>query len=172
LKEAVPKASRLAVLWNPSNPGHRSALKRIEAAARSSSMQPHLLEARSPDDLGPAFAAMTSARADALLVVADALFVLQRARIAELVTKARLPAVYGNLEHAEDGGLIAYSASYADLFRRGAGYVDRILKGARPADLPVAQPTKFELVLNAKTARTLGIALPQSLLLRADRLIE
>lgn len=117
LKEAVPSISRVAVLWNPSNPGHQPRLK----------MQTRMLPVRGPEDLAGAFATMTTARADALLVVADAMFFLYRGRIAELVMKARLPAIYGNREHADDGGLMAYAASYDDLYRRGAGYVDRIL---------------------------------------------
>ena len=172
LKEAVPSISRVAVLWNPSNPGHQPRLKSIEATARSLKMQTRMLPVRGPEDLAGAFATMTTARADALLVVADAMFFLYRGRIAELVMKARLPSIYGNREHADDGGLMAYAASYDDLYRRGAGYVDRILKGAQPAHLPVAQPTKFELVLNLKTAQALALTMPPSLLLRADRLVE
>jgi putative tryptophan/tyrosine transport system substrate-binding protein len=172
LKEAIPSVSRVAVLWNPSNPGHEPRLKSIEIAARSLKMQARTLPVGAPEQLDGAFASMTTARTDALLVVADAMFVLHRGRIAELAMKARLPAIYGNVEHAEDGGLMAYAASYDDLCRRGAGYVDRILKGAQPAHLPVAQPTKFDLVLNLKTAQALGLTMPPSLLLRADRLVE
>jgi putative ABC transport system substrate-binding protein len=172
LKEAIPSVSRVAVLWNPSNPGHQPRLKSIEIAARSLKMQARTLPVRAPEQLDGAFASMTTARTDALLVVADVMFFLHRGRIAELAMKARLPTIYGNREHAEDGGLMAYAASYNDLYRRGAGYVDRILKGAHPSDLPVAQPTRFELVVNLKTAQALGLTMPPSLLLRADRLVE
>jgi putative ABC transport system substrate-binding protein len=172
LKEAVPSAARVAVLWNPSNPSHQPRLKSIETAARALKMQARPLPVRTPEQIDSAFASMATLRADALLVVADAMFLVHRARIAELAMQARLPAIYGNREHAEDGGLMAYMASYDDLYRRGAGYVDRILKGARPAELPVAQPTKFELLLNLKTAQALDLRMPRALLLRADRLVE
>ena len=172
LKEAVPMVSRVAVLWNPANFSHGPALKGIVVAARSLGMQPQLHEARGPDEFDSAFAAMTRARAGALLVVADTLFFLHRTRIADLAAKARLPAMYGSREHVEVGGLLAYAADYADLYRRGATYVDKILKGARPAGLPVEQPTKFELVINLKTAKALGLTIPRSVLRRADRVIE
>ena len=172
LKEAVPMVSRVAVLWNPANFSHGPALKGIVVAARSLGMQPQLHEARGPDEFDSAFAAMTRARAGALLVVADTLFFLHRTRIADLAAKARLPAMYGSREHVEVGGLLAYAADYADLYRRGATYVDKILKGARPAGLPVEQPTKFELVINLKTAKALGLTIPRSVVLRANRVIE
>ncbi len=172
LKETVPMVSRVAVLWNPANPSHGPALKGIVVAARSLGKQPQLHEARGPDEFDSAFAAMTRARAGALLVVADTLFFLHRTRIADLAMKARLPAIYGLREHVEVGGLMAYAADYADLYRRGATYVDKILKGARPAGLPVEQPTKFELVINLKTAKALGLAIPRSVLLRANRVTE
>jgi putative ABC transport system substrate-binding protein len=164
LKEAVPRVSRVAVLWNPANPSHGPSLKSIEVAARSLGMQPQLQKARGPDEFDSAFAAMTRARAGALLVLADTMFNLHRTRIADLAVKARLPAMYGLREHVEAGGLVAYAANYADLCRRGATYVDKILKGAKPADLPVEQPTKFELVINLKTAKALGLTIPPSVL--------
>jgi putative ABC transport system substrate-binding protein len=172
LREVVPGISHVAVLWNPANPSHVPRLKRIEDAARSLGMQPRFHAARSRDDIDNAFAAMTRARAGALLVVADALFFLHRARIADLAMKARLPAMYGVREHADAGGLLVYAASYADLYRRGAVYVDKILKGANPGELPIEQPTKFELVINMKTAKALGLTVPPALLLRADQVIE
>jgi putative ABC transport system substrate-binding protein len=172
LKEAVPRVSRVAVLWNPANPSHGPSLKSIEVAARSLGMEPQLQKARGPDEFDSAFAAMTRARAGALLVLSDTMFNLHRTRIADLALKARLPAMYGLREQVEAGGLVAYAANYADLFRRGAIYVDKILKGAKPGDLPVEQPTKFELVINLKTAKALGLTIPQSLLLRADELIQ
>ena len=135
-------------------------------------MQPQLQAARGPDELDSAFAAMTGSRAGALLIVADPLFNFHRTRIADLAMKARLPAMYGIREHVEAGGLMAYAANYPDLYRRGAIYVDKILKGAKPADLPVEQPTKFELVINLKTAKALRLKIPKELLLRADRVIE
>jgi putative ABC transport system substrate-binding protein len=172
LKEAVPRVSRVAVLWNPANPSHGPSLKSIEVAARSLGMEPQLQKARGPDEFDSAFAAMTRARAGALLVLSDTMFNLHRTRIADLALKARLPAMYGLREQVEAGGLVAYAANYADLFRRGAIYVDKILKGAKPGDLPVEQPTKFELVINLKTAKALGLTIPQSLLLRADEVIQ
>ena len=172
LKEAVPALSRVAVLWNPANPSHGPRLKAIEAAARSLGMQPQLQEARGPDEFDHAFAAMTGARTGAVLVVSDALFYVHRTRIADLAAKARLPAMYGLREHVDAGGLVAYAANFADLYRRGALYVAKILKGAKPADLPVEQPTRFELVINAKTAKALGLTIPYALLLRADEVIQ
>ena len=172
LKEALSGIFRVAVLWNPANPSHGPALKGIEVAARSLGMRPQPQEARGPDEFDTAFAAMARAQADALLVVVDTLFFAHRTRIAGLAVKARLPSMHGSRENAEAGGLLAYSASLADLYRRGAAYVDKILKGAKPGDLPVEQPTKFELVINLKTAKALGLTIPPSLLQRADQVIE
>jgi putative ABC transport system substrate-binding protein len=172
LKEAAPKASRVAVLWNPDNPGHGPALKGIEVAARSLGMQPQLQQVQNPNEFVSAFEAMTKARADALLVVGDPLTSYHRARIADLAMKTRLPAIYGIPDHVAAGGFIAYAANYTELWRRGATYVDKILKGAKPADLPVEQPTKFELLINLKTAKALGLTIPPSLLARADEVIE
>ena len=135
-------------------------------------MQLRVLEARSPNDLDTAFRAITGERADALLVLADALFRTHGARIANFAAKSRLPSVSGDREQAEAGGLISYGPSRLDMFRRAATHVDKILKGAKPTDLPVEQPTQFEFVINLKTARTLGLTIPQSVLGRADQVIE
>jgi putative ABC transport system substrate-binding protein len=148
LKEVVPKVSRVALLWNPDNPGSAAQLREAEAAARALGVRLQILAARDPQEIDSAFAAMTRGRAAALVVLADAILLNQRRQIAELAAERRLPAVYGPSEHAEAGGLMAYSANLLDLERRAATYVDKILKGAKPADLPVQQPTKFELVIN------------------------
>ena len=172
LKEVVPKASLVAVLWNPGNAGNAPQLRAAEVAARTLGVRLYTLEARNPNDLENAFAAMSKQRADALLVLVDVMFNAHRTRIADLAAATRLPAVYGLSEVAAAGGLISYSASTRDLFRRAATYVDKILKGAKPADLSIEQPTKFELVINLKTAKALGLTVPPSLLARADQVIE
>jgi ABC-type uncharacterized transport system substrate-binding protein len=135
-------------------------------------MQLQLLEARSPAEFDGAFAAMAKERVAALVVVPDSMFQLHRARLGDLAARSRLPAAYGVREYAEAGGLMSYGPRLSDLWRRGAIFVDKILKGAKPADLPVEQPTKFELVINLKTAKALGLTIPQSLLMRADQVIE
>src|SRR6266481_338778 len=170
LKETVPKVRRVAVLSNPANPAHALAIK--EVAARSVGVQLQLLEARGPTELDSAFAAMARERAGAVLVMADSTFGFYRSRLRDLAAKGRLPAMYGLREHPEVGGLMSYGADNRDNFRRAATYVDKILKGAKPADLPVEQPTKFELVINLKTAKTLGLTIPPSLLQRADEVIQ
>jgi len=171
LKEAVPKVRRVAILWNPNNPGHALAVKRIKAGAPRG-LQLQFLQARGPDEFETAFAAMARERTEALLVIQDSVFGLNRSRLQEFVSKSRLPAMFGSHEHAELGGLMSYSADLREIFRRAAIYVDKILKGAKPGDLPIEQPTKFELVINLKTAKALGLALPPSLLARADQIIE
>ena len=173
LKETVPSASPVAVLWNPANPvWQASALKQTEAAARAMGLRLQLLEARGPDELESAFAAMTKERASALFVPADIIFVRYAQQMADLAARHRLPAMYGFREHVEAGGLMSYAASFPVMFRRAAAFVDKILKGAKPADLPVEQPTKFELVINIKTAKALGITIPQSVLQLADEVIR
>jgi putative ABC transport system substrate-binding protein len=172
LKAVAPKVSRVAVLQNPKQPSHAGAVRQAEGAARALGLQVQILEARNPSEIEAAFAAMTSQRAGGVLVLRDAEFRAHRAQIVGLAAKRRLPAVYGLREQAEAGGLIAYGASVPHNFRRAATYVDRILKGAKPADLPVEQPTKFELVINLKTARTLGLTIPPSLLGQADEVIQ
>src|SRR5438105_7291873 len=173
LKETVPSASPVAVLWNPANPvWQASALKQTEAAARAMGLRLQLLEARGPDELESAFVAMTKERASALFVPADIIFVRHAQQMADLAARHRLPAMYGVREHVEAGGLMSYAASFSVIFRRAATFVDKILKGAKPADLPVEQPTKFELVINLKTAKALGITIPQSVLQLADEVIQ
>ena len=172
LKEVVPKVSRVAVLHDPNHPGHPLMLRELEGPARALGVQLHVVPAGTPPEIEAAFATMRSQRVGGVLVLRDSFFNAQRAQIAALAAKSRLPAVYGFSEHAEAGGLMTYGASVPVMYRRGATYVDRILKGAKPADLPVEQPTKFELVINLKTAKALGLTIPQSLLQRADEVIQ
>ncbi len=172
LKEAVPKVSRMAFLWNPAVLGLAAYEKETQAAARALGVSLQSLEWSRPDELEPAFSTMTKQAAGALLVAWGSVAFGQRRRIADLAAKHQLPAIYPWREAAEAGGLMAYGASLPDMFRRAASYVDKILKGANPADLPVEQPTKFELVINLKTANALGLTIPQSVLLRADEVIQ
>jgi putative ABC transport system substrate-binding protein len=172
LKEAAPKISRVALLMRPDNPSHALFLKEIEAAARSSKTRLQPVRAQTADELDTAFSAMARARADAVIVLADPIFFLHRQRLADLAAKRRLPAMYGLTEHAEAGGLMAYSANFVEVARRSATHAARILKGAKPGDLPIEQPTQFELVVNLKTAKTLGLTIPASVLARAGRVIE
>ncbi len=172
LKETVPKLTRVAVLSVPVNPGHRPALKEIEVPARSLGVQLRLAEARDPDELDRAFAGMANARVGAVLVLGDSVFYSQRRRIVDLAARSGLPAMYFRKEFVEAGGLMSYATNVADVERRAAYYVDKILKGAKPADLPVEQPTRFELVVNMKTAKALGLTFPQSILVRADQVIQ
>jgi putative ABC transport system substrate-binding protein len=171
LKEAIPRASRVALLRNPAD---QAALymREVETAARFLNLRLQILDARGPEDFDRAFAAMARERADALLVAGTATFLSHRTRIAELAKKSRLPAMYNAREFVEAGGLMAYAVNQADFAGHAAVYVDKILKGANPADLPIAQPTKFELIVNLKTAGDLGISLPQSLLQRTDEVIQ
>ncbi len=172
LKEAVPRAARIAVLWNPDSPWHSFALKGAEAAARSLAVQLQILEVRGPEEFDKAFAAMTRERAGAVVVLADPVTVFHRTRLADLAVKHRLPAMFGSRVYVDAGGLMSYWAHLPDLSRRVGSYVDRILKGAKPGDLPIEQPTQFELGINLKTARALGLTIPRSLLLRADHVLE
>jgi putative ABC transport system substrate-binding protein len=172
LVEALPKLSRLAVLMNPANASHTLRLKEAEAAARMLEVQIEALEVGTPSDVEPAFVTMRTRRAGALLVLADSLFTQESGRLATLALKQRAPTMFGLREHVVAGGLIAYGVSFTDLFHRAAAYVDKILRGARPADLPVEQPTKFELVINLRTAKALGLTIPQSVLARADEVIQ
>ena len=172
LKEIVPKARRVAVLWNPANPSAALATSNVKVAARSLGVELQLIDARDVEEFEGAFAAMAKGRAGALLVVSDPSYGVQGARLADLATRYRLPSVHGVREMVEAGGLMTYGPSVPDNFRRGAGYVDKILRGSKPGDLAVQQPIKFELVINVKAAKALGITIPQSMLLRADELIE
>jgi len=175
LKQALPRVSRVAGLWHP---GAFSAgtitdmLKETEAAAGTLGLQLQLVEVRGPYEFDRAFMTMVREHAEALLVLPSTMLFAEGKRIVDLTAKHRLPAMFNAREFVELGGLIAYGASLIDLNRRAATYVDRILKGAKPADLPVEQPTKFELVLNLKTAKALGLTIPQSVLLRADHVIQ
>jgi putative ABC transport system substrate-binding protein len=173
LKEAVPHVARVAVLWNPNNVIFQAQMLRAtERAAARLGVELQAHGARGPDELDRAFAAMTTAGAGALLVLADPILVLQRTRIIELAEQGRLPAMYGLREYALAGGLMAYGPNDTEMYRRAASYVDKILKGAKPADLPVEQTTKFDLVINLKTAKALGLTIPLPLLGRADEVIE
>ena len=172
LREVAPRASRVAVLWNPANSGNPPQLTAAELAARTLGMRLQPLEARSPREIDGAFEAMTREGAGALVVLVDVMFVDQGRRIVELAAARRLPAVYGLADHVGAGGLMAYAPSFIDSYRRAAVYVDKILRGANPGDLPVEQPTKFELVVNLKTAKALGLTIPPVLLQRADEVIE
>jgi putative ABC transport system substrate-binding protein len=170
--EAVPKLSRVAFLWNPSNAVNAVHFEEMKLAARILGVSLLSLEARSPDELENAFGAMIRARPHGLMVTADAMLTLQIGRILDVAATSRLPTLYQLKENVEAGALMSYGPSLPELFRRAATYVDKILKGAKPADLPVERPTKFELVINLKTAKTLGLTIPQSVLLRADEVIQ
>jgi len=172
LKEAVPRASRVAFLWNPLPPGAETYKKIVESAARKLGVTLQVVEARGRDELEGAFAAMARERADGVVVQADPIFFTARKQVVDLATKHRLPAVIHAREFVEIGGLMSYGSSLAWQFRRAAFYVDRILKGTKPGDLPIEQPTTFELAVNLKTAKALGITIPPSLRLRADHIIE
>jgi putative ABC transport system substrate-binding protein len=175
LKQAVPGVSRVAVLWQPGALDERTEkdrLKEAEVAARALGVRLHFVEARGPADLDRAFWDMTRARAGALTVLGGAMLFTERRRLVDLAATNRLPAVYTSREFVDAGGLMAYGPNLADNYRRAATYVDRILKGTKPGDLSVEQPTKFELVINMKTAKALGLTIPPSLLLRADQVIE
>ncbi len=172
LKEIVPKLSRVALLWNPTNPGNAPQLRAAREAARVLGVRLQLLEARSPSAIDAVFGVMTRERAEGVIVLVDSMLTSHGKHIADLAGKHHLPAVYGLPDLAKTGGLIAYGVDIPELFRRSATYVAKILRGAKPADLPVEQPTKFELVINLKTAKALGLTIPQSLLLRADQVIE
>jgi putative tryptophan/tyrosine transport system substrate-binding protein len=172
LKEMVPEASSVAILSNPTNAYHKLAIKEVNAAAQVLGVQLQLVEARDASDFDGAFAAMAKERAGALLVLSDIIFNSHGARLADLATAGRLPTANAVRESVEAGGLMAFGPSFLDSYRRSAEYVDKILKGTKPADLPVEQPTKFELVINLKTAKRLGLTLPPTLLSRADEVIE
>jgi ABC-type uncharacterized transport system substrate-binding protein len=171
LKDIVPGASRIAILWNATGEVE-PRIKEAQAAVRTLGMTPFPIDVRAPSDFDAAFARMRKQSADAVMVVTDPLTLRYRETIVNLAAANRIPAVYEFAEFARAGGLIAYSASVPALFARAANYVDKILKGANPADLPIEQPTKFELVINLKTAKTLNLTIPQPLLLRADEVIQ
>jgi putative tryptophan/tyrosine transport system substrate-binding protein len=172
LKEAVPQVSRVIALWDPTRPAMRAILAETERAARSSGLQLHLLEARAPHELDQAFAALTRQGADALIVLPSALFNRERRQIVEFVAQSRLPTMYFFREFVDAGGLMSYGPNFAALFHRAASHVDRILKGTKPGDLPVEQPTTFELVINLKTAEAIGLTIPPTLLFQASEVIR
>ena len=172
LKTAFPKVSRVAMLGNPNNAGNVALFKESEVAARALRIQLVPLDVRRADDFKSAFPAALRARADALFASGDPLLTIHRARIVDFAAKNRLPAMYGNQDYIDAGGLMSYGPNVADMYRRAATYVDKILKGAKPGDLPIEQPTKFEFVINLKTAKALGLTIPPSILSRADRVIE
>ena len=172
LKELVPSLSRVALLHNMGNPAAPPEWEETKTAARSLGLQAELLDVRSQDDLGRAFELAVRQHVDALLIGADGLTQMHQQAIIDLVARNRLPAAYPAREFVEAGGLMAYAVSYPDLYFRFASFVDKIFKGAKPGDLPIEQPTKFELVINLKTAKALGLTIPQSLLLRADEVIR
>ena len=172
LKEAVPRANRVAILWNPADPGYTSQTSEVlETVARVRRIRLQRVEATGPGDFEEAFAAMARERADALIGSGSSTWIAHRAKLAELALRHRLPTMYGYREMVEAGALMAYGVNMVDFIGRAAIYVDKILKGAKPAELPVEQPTKFELALNLKTAKAIGVNLPQPLLLRADQVI-
>jgi putative ABC transport system substrate-binding protein len=175
LKEVLPRASRVAALWHPGAFGahtNRQMLDETEAAARALNIDLQFVEVRDPDELDRAFSTMIGQRADALVTFPSPMLYSARRHLVQLAAMHRLPSIFSAREFVELGGLIAYGASIPELSRRAAAYVDKILKGASPGDLPIEQPTKFELLINLKTARSLGVTIPQSLLLRADEVIQ
>ena len=172
LKEAVPGLSRVAVIWDPATPSHGPGLKAVEVAGPALGLRIQPVAVRSAVEYDSAFSAISRERAGAILVLSTPIFIAGAKRLAELAITHKLPSMFGPRHHVEAGGLMSYSPDRVDLYRRGAIYVDKILKGAKPADLPVEQPTKFELVINLKTAKALGLTIPPSVLFRADKLIE
>ena len=172
LKEAVPKVTRVTVLWNPETPWHRKVLEDLKAVAPSMSIELAFVGIRASEEIVPAFSAISRAQAEALQLIESPLFSKHRMTLLKLVSKARLPAMYPERQFADTGGLMSFGTNIGDLYRRSAGYVDKILKGAKPGDLPIEQPTRFEFVINLKTAKALGLKIPQSILLRADEVIR
>jgi putative ABC transport system substrate-binding protein len=169
---AVPNVSRVAIFWDPDQPSHVLEVREATEAARSLRLQLVQVKVQGLTDLEPAFRTVLEQRVDAVIVAPGPAVAAYQQQIADLMVKAKLPAIYGRREHVEAGGLMSYGSNYSRMYRRTAVYVDKILKGAKPADLPVEQPTQFELVINLKTARALGLTVPQSLLARADEVIE
>jgi putative ABC transport system substrate-binding protein len=172
LHAAIPKLARVAVLLNPTHPNHPQVLKQIQAAARKTTTKVLVVEADKPDQLESALSALTRQRADALIVAPDPFFLMQRKQIAQIASKNRLPSIFWNRDLAQAGGLMSYGQSLAEQYRRAAAYVDRILRGAKPGDLPIEQPTKLEFVINLKTAKAIGLTIPRGLLVRADEVIQ
>jgi putative ABC transport system substrate-binding protein len=172
LKEAMPSLTRVVALWNPPTPYHAKAVENLRAVAPSLAIELSVVSVRTPEEIGPAFEAVNRAHAQALYVIDSPPFFTHRTTLLRLAAKGRLAVVSGETPYAHEGGLMSYGPSYEDQLRRSAGYVDKILRGAKPADLPIEQPTTFELVINLKTAKALGLTIPPSLLARADQVIE
>ena len=172
LKEIVPKLSRVAVIGNSTNPGDAQALRETVLAAGSYEIYLRYLDVQDAKDIEPVLRAAAKGRADALMVLGNPILNLQRQKVVDIVTKHRLPATYARPEYIEAGGLMTYGTNYPELFRRAATYVDKILKGAKPADLPVEQPTKFEFIINLKAAKQIGLTIPHKVLAKADRVIK
>jgi putative tryptophan/tyrosine transport system substrate-binding protein len=172
LKETVPAATHIGMMLNPTNPNYPRNVTEAEKGARSLGLELHKFDLRTPDDISNAFERASRQSADALLIGIEAITQANALLITQLAAKYRLPAIYAAREFVETGGLMAYGVKYPDLYRRAAAFVDKIIKGAKPADLPIEQPTKFELVINLKTARALSLEVPPTLLARADEVIE
>jgi len=172
LKEIVPRLSRVAVLGTSTQPGNAQSLREAEVAAGALAVKLQYLDVLSPKDIEPVFRTASNGRAEAVLVLRASVFFSHRKQIVDLAAKRQLPAMYYTTEYVEEGGLMTYGVSITDLFRRAATYVDKILKGARPAELPIEQPTKFELVINLKTAKRIGLTISPNVLARADRVIK
>ena len=167
-----PKLSRVAVIGTSTNPAYAQVIKEVELAAKALGVKLQNLDVLDPKDIETAFRAASKGRADAVLVLTSATLVPQRVQLVELAVKNRLPAMYSNSQYVEAGGLMSYGANVLDLYRRAATYVDKILKGAKPADLPVEQPTKFEFIINLKAAKQIGLTIPPNVLARADKVIK
>jgi putative ABC transport system substrate-binding protein len=172
LKEAVPSATHIGTLMNPANPVHVASLKNLEAGAQALKVQLHPVWVQDPKDFEKSFSGLLQTGVQALAVLPEGMFIAYKDVIISLAARSRIPTLYGVTEFAEAGGLMAYGVHLPDMFRRGASFVDKILKGARPADIPVEQPTKFEFVINLGTAKALGLTIPTSVLARADRIIQ
>jgi putative ABC transport system substrate-binding protein len=171
LKEAVPGISRVAVLWNPATPFHRAMLKEVDSAAPSLRIQPLAIAVRGRGEFGDVFSEITRGRVDALFV-SETMMPAARRQLVDFAAKSRLPTMFSNSDYVALGGLMSYAPNFPEMFRHAAVYVDKILKGAKPGELPVEQPTKFELVVNMRTAKALGLIMPPSLLARADHIVE
>jgi putative ABC transport system substrate-binding protein len=172
LKEAIPTLTRVAVLWNPATSWHTKAVEDLKAVAPSLSIKLHFAGVRTPEEIAPAFSAINREHAQALYVIGDPFFFTHRMAVLKPALKARLPTMHTARQYADAGGLMSYAPNFGDLMRRSAGYVDKILKGAKPSDLPMEQPTQLEFIVNLKTARALGITIPESILQRADEVIQ
>jgi putative ABC transport system substrate-binding protein len=172
LKEIIPRLARVAVLGYSTEPGYAQVLREIELAAGAFKMQLQYLDVLDPKDIETSFRAAAKGRADAILVMNSPVFIAHRKQVADLAVKNRLPAIFYSAEFVEDGGLMSYGVSFTDLYRRAPTYVDKILKGRNPADLPVEQPKRFEFIINLKTAKQIGLTIPPNVLARADRVIR